>query len=312
MPAFFRVLQHTALAIAAMALSACAPAYHVGPLPGEPTDFQYAQLRQARIRYVEEGSGPTVVLLHGFASAIEAWDTVRPELSKRFHTVALDLKGFGWSERPPGDYSPQAQAEMAWELLDRLGVKDAALVAHSWGSSVALAMALQRPEQVRRVALYGAWVYEAQLPSFFLWAREPGMGEALFEAFYEQRVEDRVKRGFYDSKYVTEKLLANIHASLERPGTKAAALAATRGQAFAALEKRYPEVKAPVLLLWGEHDGVSHPAFAKRLDAELPQSTLRLYPRCGHFPMLEAAAASLFDLLVFLDEDLFTRGRGSE
>ena len=62
-------------------------------------------------------------------------------------------------------------------MLGQLGVEDAAVVAHSWGSSVALELALQAPGRVRGLALYDAWVYEEQLPAFFLWARAPGVGE---------------------------------------------------------------------------------------------------------------------------------------
>ena len=129
------------------------------------------QLDGARVRYVDEGQGPPVVLIHGFASSLDAWATVTPELVKRHRVIALDLKGFGWSDRPEGDYSPRAQATLVVQLLDRLGVKRAAVVAHSWGSSVALALALMAPDRVSRIALYDAWVYEEQLPTTFLWAR---------------------------------------------------------------------------------------------------------------------------------------------
>ena len=80
----------------------------------------------------------------------------------------------GWTDRPEGDYSPEAQAKLVLRLLDQRGVSRTAIVAHSWGSSVALAASMQAPERVTKLALYDAWVYEEQLPTFFHWARAEG------------------------------------------------------------------------------------------------------------------------------------------
>ncbi|MCE7895114.1 MAG: alpha/beta fold hydrolase, partial [Sorangiineae bacterium PRO1] len=239
-----------ALAVALLPL-ACAPAFHSGPMPGEPK-ASYANVAGARVRYQDEGQGSAVVLLHGFASSLETWETVRPALLADHRVISLDLKGFGWTDRPPGDYSPRAQAELVFALLDARGVKRAALVAHSWGASVALQMALLRPERVERLALYDAWVYEEQLPTTFHWARAGGVGEALFGAFYAERSDEKISQAFFDERNVSERLVEDVERALERPGTTAAALAATRGQRFAEVEARYREIKQPVLLLHRE------------------------------------------------------------
>jgi pimeloyl-ACP methyl ester carboxylesterase len=243
---------------------------------------------------------PTVVLIHGFASALDTWDTVRPVLEKTHRVIALDLKGFGWTDRPEGDYSPEAQARLVLALMDARGVKSAALVAHSWGSSVALQVALLAPERVTKLALYDAWVYEEQLPAFFHWARMGGIGEAMFRAFYTERTDERIRLAFYDKKWITEALVESIDAALERPGTVAAALAAVRGQRYAEVEARYRKVQKPTLLLWGREDRVTTLRFGERLSRDLPHASLVTYPRCGHFPMLEAREASTRDLLKFL------------
>ena len=94
----------------------------------------------------------------------------------------------------------------------------------------------------------------------------------------------------------------DVEKSLERPGTVAAALAATRGQQFAEVEKRYRSIDKPVLLLWGREDVVTTLDFGERLSKELPRARLVVYPKCGHFPMIEAAGASTTELARFLDE----------
>jgi pimeloyl-ACP methyl ester carboxylesterase len=285
-----------------LAAIGCAPAFHRGAMPGEPKDARYAQVRDTRVRYATQGKGSAVVLLHGFASSLETWSAVMPELAREHRVIALDLKGFGWTDRPEGDYSPAAQAEVVFALMDQLGEKRAAVVGHSWGASVALAMALRHPERVERLALYDAWVYEEQLPSTFHWARIAGVGEALFSAFYAQRSDEKMAQAFYDERFVTESLVEDVERALERPGTTAAALAAARGQRFAFVEGRYREIALPTLLLWGREDRVTPPAVGERLLRDLPNARLRIYPRCGHFPMIEAERESTRDLAEFLRE----------
>ena len=300
--------------------------FHGGPMPGEPRNARFAEVEGARVRYLDTEGGdastrpagtteredgepgtpvqapekPTVVLVHGFASAIEAWSPVIPALSKTHRVLALDLKGFGWTDRPEGDYSPDAQARIVLKLLDARGVRKAALVAHSWGSSVALAAVLAAPERFTKLALYDAWVYEDQLPTFFHWARAKGVGEALFGLYYKERADERMALAFFDKRYVTERLVEEVDAALERPGTVAAALAAVRGQRYAEVEAKYRTIDKPTLLLWGREDLVTPLKFGERLSRELPNSKLVVYPRCGHFPMIEAMDASTRDLVAFL------------
>ena len=309
-------------------LSGCL-SFHKGPLPGEPSTAKYADVDGIHVRYTDTGepeaanasvskpevgpdgevkappassAKPTVVLVHGFASALEAWGGVAPMLAKTHRVIALDLKGFGWTDRPEGDYSPDAQAKLVLKLLELRGVSRSAIVAHSWGSSVALAAAAQAPERVTRIALYDAWVYEDQLPTFFHWAQANGVGEALFGLFYKERADERMALAFYDQKYVTEPFVEAVDKALERPGTLAAALAAVRGQQYADVERRYRAIDKPTLLLWGREDIVTPLRFGERLSRDLPRSKLIVYPRCGHFPMIEALAASNHDLASFLAE----------
>jgi pimeloyl-ACP methyl ester carboxylesterase len=286
------------------ALLATTPAclsYHSGPLPNEPKGATFENVKGVRVHYTDEGSGPPVVLIHGFASSLGTWTGVRKALARDHRVIALDLKGFGLTDRPEGDYSPQAQADLVLGLLGALGVDEpVALVAHSWGSGVALSIALKEPKKVTRIALYDAWVYEEQVPMTFLWSRAGGMGEFLIGAFYDERSDDKIAIAFHDKKFVTEELIETVEEQLARPGTKAAALAAIRGQRYEDLQRLYPKVDKPVLLLWGREDRVTPLSVGERLLKDLPNAKLEVYPACGHFPMLEAHRPSTRDLVAFL------------
>lgn len=294
--------------------------FHKGPMPGEPKTARFADVEGVRVRYMDtvdaapqqtpdeapaapQHEKPTVVLVHGFASALEAWATVSPALASTHRVIALDLKGFGWTDRPEGDYSPDAQARILLKLLEQRGVTKTAIVAHSWGSSVALAATLAAPERITKIALYDAWVYEDQLPPFFHWARADGVGEALFGLWYKERADERIALAFFDKTMVNERLVDDVNAALERPGTVAAALAAVRGQRFSEVEHRYKTIDKPTLLLWGRDDQVTPVRFGERLSRDLPNAKMLTYARCGHFPMIEARAASNRDLVAFLTKD---------
>jgi pimeloyl-ACP methyl ester carboxylesterase len=285
---------------AALALSACAT-FHQGPMPGEPKDATYEKIDGARIRYLDVGSGPAVVMIHGFASSLETWLDIVPELSKTHRVLALDLKGFGWSDRPPGDYSPKAEAQIVLHFLDARGIDKAAIVAHSWGASVALAAVLEAPDRITQLAIYDAFVYEEQLNLFFHLARIEGIGEILFGLYYKERPAEKLSIAFHDPKFISQPLMDAVELALERPGTTAAALAAVRGQRFSEMEVRYKTIATPALLLWGREDRVTPLAIGERLQKDLLHADLVVYPSCGHLPMIEAKNASNTALLRFLN-----------
>ncbi len=266
-------------------------------------------------RYVHTGSGraiytevrgddtshPPVLLVHGYASNHDVWDPLEPTLRERRRTINVDLPGFGWSSRTEGDYSPAALADDLADVLRSLGVSQADVVAHSWGSSVTLALALEHPAMVRRFVLIGGWIYDEQIPPFFRWARLPGVGETLFSAYYTERPADRFPDAFEDPSIVSQELVDMIERSFDRPGTSRAALAAARGQCFRQLQARYRQVRQPALLLWGADDHVSRARFGERLSHELPDAEFVSLPRAGHFPMVEAAHATREAVSRFLD-----------
>ncbi len=281
--------------------------------PGEPlgarldpaVGARYVRTGSGRAVYAEvrgeSGALPPVLLVHGFASNHDVWDPLEPALRERRRTINVDLPGFGWSSRTEGDYSPVALAHDLADVLTALDVSQADVVAHSWGSSVTLALALEHPAMVRRIVLVGAWIYDEQIPPFFRWARAPGVGEMLFTAFYTERPADRFPAAFADPSLVSQELVDAIERSFDRPGTSRAALAAARGQCFRQLQRRYREVRQPALLVWGADDRVSRPRYGERLSHDLPDAEYVALPSAGHFPMVEAAHATRTLVTRFLD-----------
>ncbi len=287
--------------VAMAALTGC-PRFHASKFEDAPRGATFVTVGDVSVRYKESGQGPAVVLLHGYGASADSWAPVQPHLARDHRVISIDLKGFGWTTRPDGDYSPAAQATMVWGVLDQLGVTDVAIVGHSWGSSVALSMAVAQPDRVRRVALYAAYVYDEQVPSFLRWAQKPGLGEVIFSLYYKERIEDRAALAYFDERWVTQARVDRVEADLERPGTVAAALATARGHHFERLHAQLRSFTKPVLLLWGDDDQVTPVRFGVRLERELADARLVRYARCGHIPMVEANGPSTRDLAAFLAE----------
>lgn len=270
-------------------------------------DARYVHTRSGRAVYTEvrgpaDGTATPVLLVHGFASNHEVWRPLEPALRARRRTINVDLPGFGWSSRTAGDYSPAALAADLADVLDAVGSAGPVdVVAHSWGSAVGLALALDHPDRVRRVVLVGAWIYDEQIPPFFRWARLPGVGEVLFTGFYRERPDERFPLAFEDPSAVSQELVDAIERSFDRPGTSRAALAAARGQHLLQLQVRYRALAQPALLLWGAEDRVALLRHGQRLARELPDARLAVIPAVGHFPMIEAAGATRREVLAFLD-----------
>jgi pimeloyl-ACP methyl ester carboxylesterase len=124
-------------------------------MPG-PAAFvhDYAEIGEVMLHYVTLGSGPPVVLLHGWPSTWYEWRFVMPRLAERFTVIAPDLRGLGDSSRPLTGYDKRTVADDVWRLMtEKLGHASFHLVGHDWGGPTAYALAASHPEAVTRLAI---------------------------------------------------------------------------------------------------------------------------------------------------------------
>ena len=127
-----------------------------------PPTGKFLEINGVRLHYVERGAGDALVLLHGNGSMIEdfASSGLIDLAAKSYRVITFDRPGFGHSERPRGTvWTPEAQAELIYKALERLGVSRSIVLGHSWGASVAIAFALQYPDAVRKLVLASGYYY---------------------------------------------------------------------------------------------------------------------------------------------------------
>ena len=127
---------------------------------GYPFTNRFLELPAGRLHYVDEGSGPPVLFVHGTPTWSYEWRHLIGALAPRWRCIAPDLLGFGLSDRPRDfPYTPEAHREVLAEFAGRLGLDDVTLVVHDYGGPVGLPLCLDGPGRVRRLVLLNTWMW---------------------------------------------------------------------------------------------------------------------------------------------------------
>ena len=229
-----------------------------------------------RLHYETEGpaDGPVVVLVHGLGGRAEDWRDLAPYLAKAGFRVYLpDLIGYGRSEKPADfSYSVHDEAGVVLGFLDAVGLKQVDLGGWSMGGGIVQHVAFDHPERVRRLMLFdsaGLFV----LPKWNVALFTPRSDAELDQLDtllmpHPPKVPGFVAR---DILRVSDDRAWIIHRALETMLT---------GQD--ATDKLLPQLKMPLLILWGGEDKITPPAQGEAIHRLVPQSELDIVPGCGH------------------------------
>ena len=259
-----------------------------------------------RVRYYQAGSGPPVILLHGLGEAAVIW-YANVEPLARGHTVyAPDLPGHGASDEPPWEYSLENSVYFLEAFMDALGLERASLVGNSMGGLVALALALERPQRVRRLVLEDAAGLGREIAGFLRFMSMPILGELLVSN-RPNATQWVLRQVFHNKAHVTERLVSLIHKERSRPGNTAAMLKMLRVgvsplgvRPAINLTTRLKELHVPTIVFWGREDRVFPLSHGKRAARLIPEGKLRVFEQCGHWPHLEVSQTFNRALLDFL------------
>ncbi len=258
-----------------------------------PPTGKFVDVDGVRLHYLERGSGPVLIMLHGNGILANDFDTsgLLDEAAQKYRVIAFDRPGFGYSERPRTTlWTPAAQARLIHKAMQQLGVADAIVLGHSWGTLVALSMALDFPDSVRGLVLMSGYFYpsvrlDAPMSSppaipligdLLRFTVAPLIGRLIWPAL--------VKRIFSPAE-VPERFGKLPVWMMLRPSQlrASAAESALMVPSALVLSRRYAELKMPVMIVAGNEDKVASSGHnAGRLHDALPQSSLRLAPHQGH------------------------------
>ena len=241
------------------------------------------------IPYLEGGSGPTLLLLHGFGGNKDHWTVIAQFLTKHFHVVAPDVPGFGDSTRDPqSTYGLAEQLNRLNDFCTAAGLDKFVIGGNSMGGYLAATYAKEHREKVDALWLLApAGVITAE-PSEVLKMVEAGENPLLVETMEEF---DRLTRlCFSKAPYMPQRFKLPL---LKRMKDEAAFSQKIFDELFTELEqdKGLEQVinglDVPTLVMWGEEDRVLDASGLERLRAILPQGRFQLIPAMGHCPMIE-------------------------
>jgi pimeloyl-ACP methyl ester carboxylesterase len=258
----------------------------------------FAVNQGAKIYWDEVGEGEPLLLIMGLGYPSDAWHRTRPVLARRYRTIALDNRGIGRSEMPPGPYPIALMASDAAAVLDAAHADSAHIFGMSMGGMIAQEFALQYPKRVRSLVL---GCTAAGGPSAL--ASEPEAAEMLASRL-EMTVEQAARAAvFFIYDAGTPQELIEQDLAVRRPWfpRPEAYLAQLQGILMWESYSRLEQIHAPTLVIHGEHDRLVPVGNARLIAEKISGAKLVVLPNAGHIFTTDQADEAHRAILKFLE-----------
>lgn len=248
-----------------------------------------------KIHYVEAGSGPTVILLHGLGGSAQAWYLNIGPLAEKFHVISLDQIGFGRSDKPMVNYRIRTYVDFLDQFCKQMKIERMSLVGNSMGGWIAAAFTAAYPDRVERLVLENAAGYAPakDFDTRTLYGLNPsnreGMKTLAARVFYNKD---------FSSDAAVDRAIAFRLAAGDGYTINSMVESIIRGEDF--LDNTAKTITRPTLVVWGRQDGLVPLADGERFHREIANSKLVVFEQCGHVPNIEKAMEFNALILKFL------------
>jgi pimeloyl-ACP methyl ester carboxylesterase len=267
------------------------------------------ELPGANVNYVEIGSGPPILFVHGLSGCWQNWLENLPHFGRAHRAIALDLPGFGSSPMPSWPIDMPAYGRMLHDFCEKLGLdRCAALVGNSMGGFIGTESVIEQPERFERLVLVAAAgvtyarAHEDPVAMFARLGQMAGPAVSRFNriGLVRPRARRLAFRGVfhYPERLRPELLWEQVEPAMRSPGF-ADALRALMGYDT---RERLPEIEIPTMVVWGFNDRLTPVRAALNYRRRIPGSRLEIFDRTGHVPQLERPARFNALLEEFLGE----------
>lgn len=226
-------------------------------------------------KYVEEGKGPVLLLLHGLFGALSNWKSVTETFSDRYRVIIPMMPIY---EKPTFDVeaSVEGLARFVEKFLAFKKIENCFLIGNSLGGHIALKYLLGHRQQVSGLVLTGSsGLYES------------GMGNEFPKYKSYPFIKERVEFTFFSPKTATKELVDEVFGIVNDNFRALRVLRIARSAQRENLAKEVADLKTPTLLVWGLNDNITPPNVAHSFNRLLSNSKLRFVDGCGHAPMME-------------------------
>jgi len=229
----------------------------------------------------EGGSNESVVLIHGLGGFAERWSAVIPLLSKKYRVIALDLPGYGYSDKPSIDYTPEFFSNFIFDFLDSVGIKKTHMIGNSLGGQLVVECAITQNKMIEKIVLVS--------PAGTMKSSTPTLDAYSMAALYPSH--DTVKTAYEmmsNSKKVTTEAIDEFIKIMTRSNAKMAFMSTLLALKNApSIKDRLSDIKVPTLLIWGRHDTMIPVKYANDFVSSIKNCQLEIMENCGHTPHIE-------------------------
>src|SRR5689334_12205407 len=224
-------------------------------------------------RYVDEGNGEVLMLLHGLFGALSNWEGVVSRFSKRFRVVIPMLPIY---EMPIKEAGLEGLRSFTEDFVKMMKIEKSIIMGNSLGGHVALLYALNNPTKVSKLILTGS-------SGLF----ENGMGGSYPRRGSYDYVKERVEYTFYDPKVASKELVDEVFETTKSIPKAMRIVAIAKSAQRNNLSNDLPKISVPTFLVWGLNDTITPPMVAHEFNRLIPNSQLKFVDQCCHAPMME-------------------------
>jgi pimeloyl-ACP methyl ester carboxylesterase len=261
---------------------------------------KFADVGGIKVHYQEKGEGTPLILIHGFAASTYTWKDVFVPLSEKYRVIAVDLKGFGFTEKPDGDYTRAKQAELVAGLMDNLKIEKAYLVGNSMGGEVALNVALRQPNRVISMVLVDSAgiqsVGRGSLVPAYLQIPYINRGLTALAMLSPSLVRSGLEKSYFDDTKVSDAEVDYYYQPLKTDDGQRATILARQQFNLDSIEPRLDQITTPSLLIWGAEDEIIPLEAGRKMNSAIKGSELKVYEKCGHIPQEEMPERLVSDI----------------
>lgn len=250
---------------------------------------EHVEVEGLRLHYTTVGEGPPVILLHGWPTSSFLWRNVMPHLAAANRVIALDLPGFGGSDKPlDASYSFIFYERILEGFVEALGIDSTGLAVHDLGGPLGVFWVCRQPHRLDRLALLNTLIYPNPSWAVILFVLSTKLPVIRSYMASPRGLAFAMRLGIANKHKVTEEVLAGVQAPFASREARRALLAAGHGlspKGFVEITKKLPALEVPVRIVYGEKDRIL-PDVAKtmaRVQRDLPQTQATALPDCGHF-----------------------------